>query len=315
MAPTSRTAPAPAPAPAPAASPARAGGALGLLLVVGGLLSVSVVLAKAAALVGWPPLAYLQWSILGGAVIQAFGNGLWRVRARPARPVLTYALVSGALFALPNALAFAAAPHVGAGFVALCFAFPLVLTYGMAVGLGLDRLRWTRLAGVGAGLAGAVLLGASGEMRDPDTVLWVLAALAVPVVISVGNIYRTFAWPKGAQPSHLSTGMMAAGFVTMAVLNLALGTDPVPAQWTPAAVAILAGQILLFAVRYDLYFRLQHAAGPVYLSQIGSVGAVIGLALAFVAFGEVPGLRALLAAGCVGLGVLLVSRRASLPRR
>jgi drug/metabolite transporter (DMT)-like permease len=277
---------------------------------VGGLLAVSVVLAKAAALAGWSPLAYLQWAILGGAVIQAFGNGLWRARRVPARPVLIYAIVAGALFALPNALAFAAAPHVGAGFVALCFAFPLVLTYGIAVGLGLDRLRRTRLAGVAAGVAGALLLAVGGELRDPDTVLWVLAALAVPVVISVGNIYRTYAWPEGARPSHLSTGMMAAGFVTMVALNLTLGTDPFPAQWTPAAVAVLAGQVLLFAVRYDLYFRLQHVAGPVYLSQIGSVGAVAGLAIAFAAFGEVPGWHDLAAAACVGVGVLLVSRRA-----
>lgn len=293
-----------------AGPPARTGSAVGLLLAVGALLAVSVILAKAAAQAGWSPLAYLQWSILGAAVIQIFGNGLWRVRALPARPVAIYALVAGAFFSLPNALAFAAAPHVGAGFVALCYALPLVLTYGLAVALGLDRLRWMRIAGVAAGLAGAALLAAGGEMRDPETFVWVLAALAVPVGIGLGNVYRTVSWPRGVSASHLSTGMMAAGFVILLAVNAALGVDFFPADWTPATAILLAAQILLFAVRYDLYFRLQQAAGPVYLSQIGSVGAVVGLALAFAVFGEVPGVAELAAAACVGLGVVLVSRRA-----
>ncbi|MDN3718987.1 hypothetical protein QW131_06615 [Roseibium salinum] len=39
-----------------------------LLLVVGGFLAVSTVIAKAAPAIGWHPLALLQWSVLGGAI-------------------------------------------------------------------------------------------------------------------------------------------------------------------------------------------------------------------------------------------------------
>ena len=41
-----------------------------LLLIVGSMLGVTAVNAKAAALAGWPPLALLAWANLGAAALQ-----------------------------------------------------------------------------------------------------------------------------------------------------------------------------------------------------------------------------------------------------
>ena len=230
------------------------GNAVALLLVVGSLLSVSVIFAKAAPLVGWSPLALLQWSMLGGAIIQILASGVWRAGGPPSREILFYALVSGILFALPNALAFAAALHVGAGFVALCFAFPLVLTYGMAVALRLERFERVRFVGVVSGLVGGILLASGGGMAGEGGSAWVLAALSVPVVIAIGNIFRTCFWPEGAKPIHLSIAMTAVGFAVMLVLNLVLGVSMVPAEWTAGAWLLLGAETILFAIRYDSLF-------------------------------------------------------------
>lgn len=283
-------------------------GIASLLLAVGSLLALSAIFAKAAPAAGWHPLALLQWSMLGSAIIQSTFSGLLSVRRMPARSALTYTAMSGLLYAVPNALAFAAARHVGAGFVALCFAFPLVLTYVIAVSLSMDRLTGSKIAGVASGLAGALLLARQGGI-DGGPVQWIAASLAAPVVISLGNIYRSRYWPAGIPASQLSAGMMACGFVTMTVINTALGTPPMPQALSWQALTLLAGQVALFAVLYDLYFRLQKAAGPVYLSQIGSVGAAVGLVLAYFAFGEVPGPFQAAALPCIALGVILVSRR------
>ncbi|GAB4511996.1 MAG: DMT family transporter [Roseibium sp.] len=286
---------------------------LPLLLIVGGFLAVSTVIAKAAPGLGWHPLALLQWSILGGAaglflITRLAGAGsARRATVFPDHRLMLYLVMSGLLFIAPNMIAVAAAPRVGAGFVSLCYAFPLVLTYALAVLLRLERLEWLRGAGVLAGLAGGVLLAVSGRSLSVEASHWSLLALAIPVFLAGGNIYRTLYWPEGARPVDLALGMMLAGFAALGLFNSVTGTPLTPAAWTPAALSLLAAQIAIFALQYGLYFRLQQAAGPVYLSQIGSVAAVTGLGLGYLVFGEIPGAAKLAAVASVGAGIVLVS--------
>ncbi|MDN3718988.1 EamA family transporter [Roseibium salinum] len=132
-------------------------------------------------------------------------------------------------------------------------------------------------------------------------------ALSIPVFLATGNIYRTLKWPKGATPVDLALGMMATGFLALAIFTAAIGIPVVPSGWSPEAVGLLAAQMAIFALQYGLYFRLQQTAGPVYLSQIGSVAAVIGLGLGFLVFGEIPNAAKLAAVASVGAGIVLVT--------
>jgi len=286
-----------------------------LLLIVGGFLAVSTVIAKAGPSVGWHPLALLQWSILGGAtglyLITRLGGGRRKQIASGLeggfRRIGFYLLMSGLLFIVPNMIAVNAAPKVGAGFVSLSFAFPLVLTYAFAVMLRLERPQLLRGAGVLFGLAGGVLLAVSGKDLSVEASWWSMIALSIPVFLATGNIYRTLKWPAGAKPVDLALGMMATGFVALALFNAIAGIPVLPQTWTEEAAGLLAAQIVIFAIQYGLYFRLQLTAGPVYLSQIGSVAAVVGLGLGFLVFGEVPNLAKLAAVASVGAGIVLVT--------
>ena len=76
-----------------------------------------------------------------------------------------------------------------------------------------------------------------------------------------------------------------------------------------AAARLLAVQMLLFAAVYALFFILQNLAGTVFLSQIGSVAAITGAAIAIGLLGEQGSLSMLLAALCIVGGVLLVAWR------
>jgi len=286
-----------------------AGGAVPLLLAVGTLLATSVVLAKAGAQAGWPPLALLQWALLGAPLLQLLLHGTWRNLKTLDRSAIGYMILSGILFAVPNALAFGAAGEVGAGFVAFCFAFPLMITYLLALALRMEPFQALKFTGVALGLIGAVLLAASKATAPGGLTPWAIAALSAPVIIAVANIYRTRYWPKGVTPVLLSTGMMVGGFLTMLVINRGAGLPLAPDTWNSTSAGLLAAQIVLFAALYDLYFRLQKLAGPVYLSQIGSVAAVSGAALAFGAFGEVPSPAHFAAFAAVGAGIYLVSRK------
>ena len=74
------------------------------------------------------------------------------------------------------------------------------------------------------------------------------------------------------------------------------GVDFAPHLGNARAVALLAAQMLLFAAVYALFFILQKLAGTVFLSQIGSVAAITGAAIAIGLLGEQGSLSMLLAA-------------------
>ncbi len=285
-----------------------------LLLVVGAMLGVTAVIAKAAALAGWPPIALLAWSLLGAALLQIGFTAASGRRLKTSPSHLRYFLISGLLFALPNALAFAAAQHVGAGIVALCFAFPLILTYGLALCFRLERLQSLRLGGVLLGLVGALVIatGDTGLGLRPSG--WLLAALAAPVIIALGNLYRSLYWPQGATALELSPGMLLAGGGILLAALLASGATLHPVEWNLMTGAFLLGQTAIFALLFVLYFVLQKLAGPVYLSQIGSVAALVGLTLATLVLAEPLSMKLLVAAAFVAGGILLVNRGGRAPR-
>jgi drug/metabolite transporter (DMT)-like permease len=213
----------------------------------------------------------------------------------------------------PHLLVFAAVPHAGAAFVSLAIAFPPLFTYLGALAMRMERFDRMRAAGVILALAGAAWL-ALLKLAAPDApVGWILAALCIPLVLATGNIYRTLHWPKGARPDELAAPMMSAAAATLLGagalvpgLSLAVPLD------RPEPLALITGQIAVFAVQYLLHFVLQQRGGPVYLSLLGSVGAVVGVPVAILVLGEaVPrGLApsAVLIAGGIALLTLAIGR-------
>jgi drug/metabolite transporter (DMT)-like permease len=278
------------------------------LLIVGALLGVTANLVKLAVDGGWPALAFMSWATLGaGGVLLAAATASAnapRVNAR----TLRYNLVTGALsIALPNALVFAAIPHVGAAFVSLCMALPPLLTYGFALAMGMERARPLRALGVLFGLAGAVGLGLAKIGAGAAASLWILAVLSGAIFITLGNLYRTLAWPPGASAIALAPGMLLGGAALLSLAMILFGAPFSPAPFNGWAALLLVGQILVFAMTYVLYFVLQKLAGAVYLSQIGSIGAVCGSALAVLAFAEPAGAILFAAAGSILFGAFLVN--------
>lgn len=293
----------------PAATPKPAL-ALGLLFTIGALMGLTSNLVKLASGSGWQPMAFLLWSLLGGGLLLLLLAWLRGERPGVSLPQQRYYLASGLLsIALPNALLFSSIDHVGAGFASMCLAFPPLITYLLALTLRMEGLSRIRLLGICIGLSGSLIL-ALGKLHGGDSpILWILAALCVPVFLALGNIYRSRYWPRGASPLSLAPGMLLGGAL---LLPTALfGVDFAPHLGSARAVALLAAQMLLFAAVYALFFILQKLAGTVFLSQIGSVAAITGAAIAIGLLGEQGSLSMLLAALCIVGGVLLVAWRSA----
>jgi drug/metabolite transporter (DMT)-like permease len=283
---------------------------LACLLATGALLGLATSLAKLAAQAGLPALPYLGWSVAGAtlllAPVIAAASGL----RRPDRRSTEYFLVAGLVsIAAPNLLLFAAVPHVGAEFAALAIAFPPLYTYLMALALRLERFRAIRAGGVAVALGGAALLAAFKFAAPDADAVWIAATLMAPVLLAIGNIYRTIRWPPGARPEQLAPGMLAGSVALLAAFALATDSGG-PQPWAvPGATAIVAAQALAFALQYLLFFVLQKRGGPVYLSLLGSVSAVVGVPIAVLLLGEAWPAGIVPGAVLIAAGIALVSQR------
>ena len=285
--------------------------ALGSLILVGTLLALSLVVAKLADGHGAPRLAFLTVAMAGAGLVLVMVTAALRQPMRLDWRTLEYAVVSGFLAALPNALGFVAVRHVGAGFVSLGFAFPILFTWLMAVALRMERPRAMRLIGVLLGLAGGLVLAAARAGSGDGAGGWVALVLAMPVVIAVGNVYRTLRWPEGASPVFLAALMMLGA--ALVLLPLALALEPGQVRdliGSAATVRLLLVEIGVFSVLYIFYFLLQKIAGPVYLSQIGTVAALVGTSIGVLALGEAPPPRLAWAGVLVASGTFLFHRGA-----
>ncbi|MGO3876455.1 MAG: DMT family transporter [Psychrobacter celer] len=278
------------------------------LLAGGALIGVSTNVAKYAGVVGLTPLAFLFWSIAGAAlillVVAVFRHELPPLSKRSFEYYVIAALVS---VAGSNLLLFSAIPHVGAGFVALIVSLPPLLTYLAALTLRMERFDISRAFGVGAALLGAGVLAAH-KFSAPDTsMFWVLIALCGPVLLAAGNIYRTLRWPTGASPNALAPGMLLAAALLLLLCAALPGFSVALPHtgWLPIAVIVL--QAWLFAGQFLLLFLLQKTGGPVLLSLLGAVGAVVGVPIAIFLQKETPPEGLFLGASLIAVGVVLVT--------
>lgn len=288
-------------------------GALSLLLLVGtgSLLGLSTNLAKVAFDAGLSALPFLAWS-LAIAAASLFARNMIGGRDRPLDAETLQYFVCAAVIsvAVPNLILFTAVPHVGAGFAALTIAFPPLLTYVAALALRMEKFAARRATGVLIALSGAALLAIS-KLGAPDAAAgWILAALCAPFFLAAGNIYRTVRWPAGAEPDDLAPGMLAAAALTLVGFGLVSGTALAVPMNRPEPITLVVIQGVAFSVQYVLFFNLQKRSGPVMLSLIGSVAAIVGVPMSVVWLGESWPKAVVPAAALIALGIALVSHRA-----
>ena len=259
------------------------------LLTGGALTGISTNLAKYAGDIGLTPLAFLFWSITGAAVIlllvALIKKELPPLNAHSLEYYFVAALVS---VAAANLLLFSAIPHVGAGFVALILSLPPLLTYLGALLLRIEQFYIVRALGVIAALIGAGALVVHQFTAPDSSVFWILIALCGPVLLAIGNIYRTLRWPDNASSGALAPGMLLAAAMLLGLFGMISDFSiAVPLEnWLP--LSMIATQAGVFAGQFLLLFLLQKTGGPVLLSLLGAVGAIVGVPVAIFLQGESP---------------------------
>lgn len=258
---------------------------LPLLLITGIAFGCNFPLGKLATGAGVNPALWALVICLGaGLALLAVAQ---RFEAAPnVAGIVPYAGVSGVLSnVIPLFLTFAVIPHIGSGLAAIMVATSPVVTALISLVLRVRPPSLLGLMGIGFGLAGAVaIIVARNATFAAEDSRWLVIAVLIPVFLGIGNVYRSMAWPKGAGPMRL--GAMVNLMAVAPLLLLAWWGGGLIMAPLLAIPGLVAAQVAASIVMYLTFFRLQAVGGPTYLSQIGYVAAVLGVAVGVAFLGE-----------------------------
>jgi len=279
-----------------------------LVLIAGGVFGIVPALGRMAAGLGAPPLGVVVWANVVAAIVCLGICGLrgnWpRLRRAHLPFFLLWALILGCLYQVSTVVI---AKHVEASMIALIGSSRGFMVFGLAALIALERPNLRRLAGLGVGFAAvtAVLLlrGAGG---DESGVVWLVAALALPLLLAVHTLLMT--WRPRDLDAFATVGvMMALSAVLLA--PVAVASDAM--VWPGGAgfgrlelIILVLGAATGVAVALAL--DLVATAGAVFASQIAYSQTLAGIAWSMLLLGEQLPTVAWGAFGLVILGFWLV---------
>ena len=259
-----------------------------ILLFLGTVWGLSFSLARIATLAGGTPFGITFWQcIVCGVMLLAFTHARGRPLPVSKRHLKIYVIVALLGASLPNSLFYFAAPHVQAGVLSITVALIPIITYGIAMLIGAERLSALRVSGVVfGGAAIALLVLPESSLPSRAAIPWVLLACLSAVCYAAENIYLSRPALADIGPVRTATGMNILAAVILLPVTLASGQMFFPAfpfgtlEWTILALAVIT------AVAYTLFITVINIAGPVFASQTGYLVTLGGVVWGMVLFGE-----------------------------
>ncbi len=287
-----------------------------VIVGIGAMVGISFALAKVVAASGVPPVAALFWQLLCASIILLVALAVRGERLVLRPDHLRYYIVSGLLgVSGPQYVAYVVLAHLPAGLYTTLITLSPLATFAIASALDGRMLPGFRLVGIVIGLAG-VSLATMGGFELPETGLaWVAVALAAPVLLACGNIYRNRAYPDGANPLALAAGMLLSQAVIFWPVVVYAGYEFSPFDLQSAAEAVVLIVGALTAVSYILTFAVQRRTDSVGFSQVGYFATLSGIVAGALAFGEPLSLLLAVSIAVLFLGLAVTNGHLRLPGR
>jgi drug/metabolite transporter (DMT)-like permease len=248
--------------------------------------------------------------VLAGLFLYALGAAL-RVDFRRNLPPLHLVVVLAiTMFGVNYALTYLAETHLASGLVAVLFGTMPFFIFGFAHVMVGERANRATIAGALVALAGVALISLVGDVRGD--VLYVVAALVASASSGYANVYlKRYA---DAEPfATLPPAMLLAG-VVLTASGLAFEHTDWHRALSPAPLASLAylavcGSAIAFYLNHWLLQRIDSGVMGLSALMIPVLAVAVGAAFG----GEVLGVRDLIGALLVLLGVWLSMSRGSSP--
>jgi drug/metabolite transporter (DMT)-like permease len=258
------------------------------LIMIGAAWGITQPFSKIAVSEGYRHFGLIFWQFALGGVLLAVIN---RVRGQglpmERRHIVLYVIIALIGTLLPNSASYTAAIHLPSGILSIILSLIPMLSFPIALALGMDRFSALRLLGLCLGLV-AILLIALPESSLPDRsmVWWLPMALIAPMFYAIeGNFVAKFG-TAGLDPVQVLLGACSVGTVMALALALLSGQwiSPLPPYGAPDLAVV--GSSIAHALAYVGYVWMVGRAGAVFSAQVSYVVTVFGIFWAWILLGE-----------------------------
>lgn len=268
-------------------------------------------LGKIAVSTGHGPFGLIFWQlfictvVLGGLSLARGRGPVWR------RDALTFAVVVAVIGTLiPNATFYISVGRLPSGIMSILISTVPMLSFPIALALGMDRFSLLRFAGLGLGLAGVAIIAAPGAgVYAAGLVGFIPLALIGPLFYAIEANYVARFGTAGMDP--IQAMFMASGAGLVLCLPLAL----IPGQWVDPTAgfgrpeAALVVSSVIHGLCYAGYVWLAMRAGAVFAAQCGYLVTGAGVLWAMALLNERLSPMAIVALVVILSGVALVQPR------
>jgi drug/metabolite transporter (DMT)-like permease len=261
---------------------------LAVLILIGAAWGITQPFAKIAVSEGYRHFGIIFWQFaLGGLLLATINRARGRGLPTAPRHIALYVIIALIGTLLPNSASYTAAIHLPSGILSIVLSLVPMLSFPIALALGMDRFSALRLLGLCLGLA-AILLIALPETSLPDRsmVWWLPLALVAPLFYAVeGNFVARFG-TAGLDPVQVLLGASIMGSVMALPLALMTGQwiSPLP-PWGAPDMAIV-GSSVAHALAYAGYVWMVGRAGAVFAAQVSYLVTAFGIFWAWLLLGE-----------------------------
>ena len=164
--------------------------AVGLLIVTGTLLGLTLPFGKVAGEAGVPPVIWAMLISVGAGTVLYLAMLARKERLGLNAGHLRYYAISAAIsYAIPNMITLSAMPHLGAGYMGIMYTLSPMFTLILSVIFGVRKPNALGMAGIVVGFLGALLVATTrGEAGFPASLTWVGIGILLPIFLAAGNI-------------------------------------------------------------------------------------------------------------------------------
>jgi drug/metabolite transporter (DMT)-like permease len=261
---------------------------VGILLLLGIGWGSTQSLGKLAVSSGHQHFGLIFWQLVIGAVLLGAVNGLRRRSFAITAAGLRFAVVIALIGTLiPNSTFYMSVAHLPGGVMSILISTIPLLSFPLALLLGMDRFSARRLLGLCFGLVGVALIALpQSSLPSPEMVAWLPVAMIGPLFYALeGNIVAKW----GTAGLDAVQAMFWASLVGAAMalpLTLLSGhwINPLPPYGVPE-LALIASSCV-HALVYAAYVWLAARAGAVFAAQTAYFVTGSGVLWAMLLLGE-----------------------------
>lgn len=262
---------------------------LSVLLFCGLSWGSTQTMGKIAVSTGHQFLGLIFWQMVIGVLLL---GALLLINRKPLpinRQTLTFAVIVALIGTIiPNSTFYYSITHLPAGIMSILISTVPMLSFPIALALGMDRFSALRLTGLLCGLAGVALIAGPGATALPAGTdpVWLAVAMVGPLFYAIeGNYVARFGT---AGMDGLQAMTLASAIGAVLTLPLALGSGQFIDPFRPWGTAewALIGSSAVHAVAYATYVWLAAHAGAVFASQTSYIVTGTGVFWAMGVLGE-----------------------------